>query len=728
MSTNPRNHKRIHRHVSIVIVGLILTACSSRLVNLPSSDIPITATFPSITETATPRTEQTAIAPQPSPLFNLPDNLEKISTDNIHKITELANVFPYFPPYFQFSEDGSHVAIGDMQKVEIRDTATGKIVSSIPAALPECDFGFGRYFRMNANGTFIALVSGQSIEVWQVGGGKVYEAPLFTGYSSNAPTCGADIPEMALSPDGRLLAESGILYSESSVKRFFRVIDIMKDSVLYEWNGNKDALHGALYTYYGLGFSDDGKLLQTFDAARFILSEGNLNQAFRFWSVGDWQEVEGDSAAVEQSFTSGQLLFPLSNSGVIEIRNKISNEVLYTISLDGCQWDSPCETRFSPDGSHAAVLSHAGEKIQYRNDSLHLAISIWDLTNGQEISNETGLFRNLEGVVIKSDGSVINASKMISGVEGQEAWWTFKQYFEGLQADSVGNIVFVPLEANSPESGDCQFCAICSVNTSKGEISCSRGLNNLGGEEIFAKKEGGQFFLVKQNAAGESIIGELALPKKIDLARTRIRLLGYSSQQQMLFYCVDESFRQAGCFIYDTDKKKALSEIADISFLRLSPDGSKAAFINRSVNALFTYDLSLKALARKSAFQSRAFPVNPVFSSDSKNLFYVIQSLNTADDLSVESLDTATGKITGRVSLKKSGLTLPTVFSIAHDNSYWAFAEKGGKIAVLSSEKGLLLYRWQAQTDEIIGLAISADQKWILTMGENNILKFMGVE
>ena len=109
---------------------------------------------------------------QPQPLFKLPANLEKISSENIQKITELTSIFPAIPPLYQFSDDGSRVAIGGMQKVEIRDVSSGKIISSIPAALPACDFGFDRYFRLSKDGAFIALVNGESLQVWQVEGGK----------------------------------------------------------------------------------------------------------------------------------------------------------------------------------------------------------------------------------------------------------------------------------------------------------------------------------------------------------------------------------------------------------------------------------------------------------------------------------------------------------------------------------------------------------------------------
>ncbi|MDP2966009.1 MAG: hypothetical protein Q8N39_08260 [Pelolinea sp.] len=723
MSADSNISNKICRIITAFIFFIFIAACSPIITDLPDTDVETSRTPANISETKAPDAEQTAQLVS-RPLFSLPNSLINISLDNLQDISELASVFPYFPPYYQFSNDELRVAIGDMQKIEIWDVAAEKIISSIPASLPDCDFGFDRYFRLNADGAYIALVNSQTIQVWQVGGGLIYENPLFSGFASNAHTCGADLPELALSPDGKLLAVSGMDYSRTSVKRYFRVIDILSNKVLYEWDGKNGALHGNLYTFYGLGFSDDGKLLQTFDPARFIRSKEDVYMAFRFWSVGDWQEVESNLQLVSASFQPGQLLFPWSDSGVIEIRSKVTAELSAKINVEGCIWDSPCETRFSPDGKRAVVLNHAGEKFQFKNDTLHPSIFIWDLTKNQEIRNESGLFRDLEGVLAQDDGKLLGADRD----KGSPGWWTFKDHFAGLQVTGDGKITFMPLAANSNGSQDCQFCATCSVDSEMGEITCSKGLIDSEGERIYLNEEGGQFVLARQSGNKENIIGEIALPKLADPSKTRVRLLGYSMMLQTLFYCVDENLRQAGCFIYDPYLKKVVAAPEDISYLRLSPDGLKAAFIDRTVNALFFYDLSTKILTRKYPYQARAFPVNPVFSTDGTTLFYVIKNLNNANGLSVEALDIQTAKSSGRVSLKKAGITSPTVFSVSTDGTFWTIAGRSGEVSMLSPENGMMLHRWQAHTDEIIGMAVASDQKWLLTMGENGIFKFWGVE
>ncbi len=94
----------------------------------------------------------------------------------------------------------------------------------------------------------------------------------------------------------------------------------------------------------------------------------------------------------------------------------------------------------------------------------------------------------------------------------------------------------------------------------------------------------------------------------------------------------------------------------------------------------------------------------------------------------MEKLDAQSWKSYGRVSLRKAGITTPTAFSISENGLLWAFAEKSGEMSLLSPEKGALLNRWQAHTDEIIGMALAPDQQWLLSMGENGILKFWGIK
>ncbi len=269
--------------------------------------------------------------------------------------------------------------------------------------------------------------------------------------------------------------------------------------------------------------------------------------------------------------------------------------------------------RISPDGEQALILNPAGESANYKNTRLHNSLIVWDMLENKEISLEPGIFRDLEGVQMQGDGSLLRADQQANGDKQQTEWWTFRDHFSGLQVKSDAQATFTPLAANFKDSPDCQFCATCTVDSGEGEINCSNGISDSENARLFINSVGGKFILSRQNDTGVTSLGEIALPELDDPARVRVRLLGYSMPQQTLFYCVDENYRQAGCFIFDPYTKEIIEAPGDISYLRFSPDGLKAAFIDRAVNALFLYDFSAKTLLRKSPFKARSYPVNRCF-------------------------------------------------------------------------------------------------------------------
>ena len=713
----------------LLLAAALFSACLPEGNGLPGGADPAGESEAAVAE-FTPEASATS-APAPSRAFSLPQNLAPITPENAQALQELASVYPYFPPYYHISDDGTRTAAGDMQRVEIPEAATGALVSTIPAVLPDCDFGFDRYFRLNADGSFIALMNGQNVEVWQAGGGLIYTSPISSELTSNAPACGADLPELALSPDGRLLAISGIAYGRTTSGRYFHVVDVSANEIIYEWDGTKDSPHGNLYTYYGLGFSDDGQMLQTFDPTRFIRSEGEVQRAFRFWSVDNWQEVDSMDEAITQHFEPGQLLFPLAEDGLVEVRSRVNGVTTGRIPMVGCQWDAPCETRFSANGDWALILERTGGQFIYKNDILNSAFTVWDLAKNKAAERGSGVLRDLESVLMKADGSLIRADQagvMDSADTESNGWWTFRDHFSGLQAGRDGRINFTPLAAADGSSGQCQFCSTCTIDANAGAISCSRGIADLEGGIITLKTEGGQITAIRNDDSGATSLGALDLPEMAEPAVVRVRILGYSQTQQTLFYCADEDQRLAGCFIFDTSLNETLETPEDISFLRFSNDGLTATYFDRTDNVLFLYDLPSKKLTRKSPYQSRSTPVNAVFSKNGSNFQYVIQYINNTNDLSVETLDAETWKSYGRTSLRKAGVVSPTAFLESEDGRLWVFAGRGGEVWLLSSDKGVLLHRFQAHLDDIIGMAFAPDGTWLLTIGENGILRFWGIE
>jgi hypothetical protein len=404
--------------------------------------------------------------------------------------------------------------------------------------------------------------------------------------------------------------------------------------------------------------------------------------------------------------------------------------------MEGCQWDAPCETRFSANGGWAVVLERTGGQFLYKNDVLKSAFTVWDLAEDKAAARGSGALRDLENVMVNADGSVTRADQAGSTDTSDtpdttdsetSSWWTFRDHFSGLQTSGDGRIFFTPLAADDSSSEQCQFCSTCTINTEEGVISCASGITDQEGGIIKLKTENGQITAMHHDNNGETNLGILEMSEMPDPDAARVRILGYSPQQQTLFYCADEDLRQAGCFIYDTSLNETLETPEDISFLRFSGNGLTASFFNRTDNALFLYDLSSQKLTRKSPYQSRSAPVNAVFSKNDTIFQYVIQYQNNASDLSVETLDTETWKSFGRTSLKKAEVVSPTAFLESEDGRLWVFAGKSGEVWLLSPDKGVLLHRFQAHQDDIISMAFSDDGTWLLTMGENGILKFWGI-
>jgi hypothetical protein len=267
---------------AILIIGISLTGCGTASVEAasttpaapsPAADIPTAAPVP----TETPQTVDL-----------LPEKLEKISTANAKEIIGLSALAPAFPNYYQISPDGRVGARVDLSGVDMIDIANGEVIMHISADMPDCEYGSDRYVVFNQNGGFVALVTRDALQVWQVGGGQIFTEPYSLEYRTDAATCGADIPQLALSPDGTLLAISGMDYTPTTTQQYFRVVDVLKNKTVYEWDGKEDTLHGDLYPYQGLGFSDDGKVIQTFDPTHYFVSSGKEYESFCFgrWGIG----------------------------------------------------------------------------------------------------------------------------------------------------------------------------------------------------------------------------------------------------------------------------------------------------------------------------------------------------------------------------------------------------------------------------------------------------------
>ncbi|MCJ7624514.1 MAG: hypothetical protein MUO76_13500, partial [Anaerolineaceae bacterium] len=353
-----------------------------------------------------------------------------ISIKNGEKLGLQKRIYPFFPEFTQISSNGERAAIGDLSGIRILDLSTRDVLTQIDATVQSCHFGFRKSFQFNKDGTFLAIALKEKIQVWQVGGGRIYEAHYNNNHILDPLACGADIPQFALSPDGKFLAESGMQISADGIRSYFTVTDIFKNIIVYKWEGTDELPHGQLYTYPGLGFSANGSILQTFDSTRFGVG-GNENQhAFRFWSTSNWQEIDPNSIEITNGFSKGDLLFGRSAIDSVIVFDKITGIELNTVEAAGCEFENPCHVKFSSDGSKAAVLA-GGQKKPYMRESINTMVSVYEISNGNKLSDYPISSRNLDGIIINNDGEIIQYEKNSSTSRPQ--WWTQMGYFSGFR-------------------------------------------------------------------------------------------------------------------------------------------------------------------------------------------------------------------------------------------------------------------------------------------------------
>jgi len=493
----------------------------------------------------------------------------EISPDNLKEIQEIARVSPFYVPYFEISSDGAIIAVGTEQTIFIVDGFSGETISEIPVKPPECNYGMGRYFRLNENGTFLGIVNEKSIEVWQVGGGKIHETEFSWKADGSQTSCGGYIPEISISPDGNLLAVSGKEYINDSPKQTFRVIDIPRNEVIYDWDGKDESLHGNLYTFHGLGFSADGKFIQTFDPKRFTRSQNNTHLAFRFWMVGAWRESFNRDFRIRESYPIGNLYYSLSSEKGLEIRTRLEGGVISRFAMNECSFEYPCETKFSPDGNRLAVLKQRDNQLLYRNQIFFRDVEIWDIGQENRIQLVNSLFRNLDGIHPDFPERISRFEKWLQDGENNSFWWISDISFEGLKKSADGKIYFVPRRSELENNGGCDFCTICQWDYPNMSFICKEGLLGFGGENLKIDTADG-FPVIMIHDEKLRIVGELPFIIVNNSNRTNFYLLGFSEKYQIGFFCTDKNFREKRCMIYDFIDREPLYEMDDISYLRAS--------------------------------------------------------------------------------------------------------------------------------------------------------------
>lgn len=725
---------KLHRFLSwFLLTGLSISACvtgqqnggvaTQRVEYQPTiTEMPTAANVtPSPEDNAGSITEETPETPEAA--VTLPTGLQVINEQNADRIQELAVILPYFPDYYLISDDGRVGAIGGLDGIDILDMDSGSLLSHIPVQLRDCAYGMDRYFRFNQDATFAALAAEGLIQVWQVGGGVIYEASYDYQSDSEIGICGAETPQLALSPDGRFLAVSGV----ESYRQYFKVLDVLENRVVYAWDSKSDdLLHGNLYNYDGLGFSNDGAILQTFDPTRFFALSGSAHEAFRFWSVDDWQELDRNSAEVRNGFSEADLLFALQNDDAILIEDRITGQIRNQLAGTNCSLDYPCGVKLSPNGGMAVILDYRTDPIQYHSDVLATSLEIWDVKEQAVVNQAEVLLRDLDGVLVSDDGTYRFVSENMIEMPLANSWWTSGYNFSGLTLAQDERVLFSPVRITSSIDNSSYYGGICGLDLDDLSVTCEEKFYSVEGNAYALAAQDGLIVLKPVGDAGPSNAVELALPADFD-EDWSVRFLGYSEEYETMFFCLDENRRSQNCLVYNAADEKTLADVEDIYSLRFSPDGSFAVYIDREEKALFLVDLESAKVKKIGAYQSRAWLVNPSFASEGSELVYMIQNLSDENLLSLEWVDADGGDILRRVNLDVMEDVEPDVLSWQSGSGLIALGGDNGWIYILEQNKGKVLYSWQAHADSVIGMTFAAKGKLLVSLGTDGRIRIWGI-
>jgi len=714
----------IERSLFLVTTLAVFASCSSLFINSKMQDGFQTIAEPvfapvSLSETTQPSIKNFTLDKNLPLAFDLPDGLLDISSKNAHSIENVGTILPEFPDYLDISSDGSVGARADLTGIEVLDLDTGKILSQIPVELPNCDYGTQRYFQLNHDGTFLAVATENEIQVWQVGGGLVHTSAYSKQYP-NSSACGGEIPQLALSQDGRLLAVKSVAVGRTSAQEYFRIIDVLNNEVLYDWDGSPDALHGDLVGFPALGFSADGKILQTFDASRFFPDSGIAHESFRFWELVEYKELDRHSPQVKTAFLLGETLFALQGDESLKIISRISGAVQANINDSGCSMNFPCALHYSPQGLFALALDFSSNPLTFRGDLIGTRIAVWDLNTNSKIVDQDVLLRNLDGVHVTDEGllSIVPAD-LTTG----STWWAPANNFAGMINTPNVGITFSPYNVGALNDSECYHCGTCFL--SGRAFNCQSVFFDQSGQALELQLHDGhwQFYLDSADPGSSHL--PIELPASL-ITNSQVRFLGLVENSPVLFYCLDQETRQQSCLIINTENGSVLEEHEDIYSLRFSSDGSQAAFIDRGQKALFLLDLQTQKQRCVTAYQARAADVNPIFLSDTLDLVYLVQNQNNKNIFSLDWVNAADGKVKRRIALTGVSFLQPSVLAVV-GNDLIAIGEKNGQIHLFDL-RGEWIHSWQAHSYSMVGLIYDAHEKTIISMDENGIIRFWGVQ
>ena len=582
------------------------------------------------------------------------ENFVVMDADNVSELKVGNQFFPFYPPVGAVSGNQAVIAVGDLAGVRIHDANTQELIMEIETELPDCQFGWDTYLALDHSGNFVAITTNSGIEVWQVGGGLIYQSPYQHGKSLDRLTCGADIPQIALSPQGLLLAESGLGADGDEYGDYFRVIDILKNEVVYAWDGSADQPHGQLQTYQRLGFSADGKILQTFDPALYQLPLENTSQAFRFWSTSNWTAVDRSSDSIMASVDPGALIHAVSFENTLQLYDKTSGRMMMEIERDGCSREFPCEVFFSSDGRMFAVLERSDSLI-YKREPLITGVSIYSIQDGKQISTSSVLLRQKNAILLENDGGLVFAQ---STDEALPTWWTNTAYLNGFFRFDENHIGFTPQVFDV--FGDMSaYSGTCLINTSDDTLSCQPGITPNPGEVITIEEIENGFVLIENNEK----IAQMKYPPGLATDSWQVRNKAYHSEKGVGYFCLDRNQREETCVIMNFLENNILAERIDLFGFISSPENNLAAFINRSTKELVIFQEATGRMTRMQSYQAVAFSLKPALLPDSTHAIYIVESV-AEKDLFIEEISLLNGKVIKRYTFDGLSAITPTAIAV----------------------------------------------------------------
>jgi WD40 repeat protein len=648
-------------------------------------------------------------------------NLEKqqvISAENVEKLTLLKNIYPFFPPVIQLSSDGNTVAVGTLAGVKVIDLISYEILLEIFSPVLTCNFGFRKTFRLNQDGSYLVIALEDKIEVWKVGEGLIYESTYKNSFVLDPLTCGGDIPQLALSPDGKFLVESGVYYSSNEMESYFRITDLEAKTIHYEWEGSDDTLHGQFYAFPGMGFSSDGTVLQTFDPTRYSSVGEKYNYPFRFWSTSDWQELLPNSKIVNNAFFKGEFLFTRSDNNSVHIFDKRTGEELRSISIAGCIKENPCDVAFSLDGTKM-VYRHINYGQSFKRISTSAMASTYDILSEEKLLDYPIQSRNSEEFYISNDGKLLYFDGLPSD---NSDWWTQTEYFSGFRVIDDLSIAFTPQVVIKDKQQQEPYSISCQIHLDSHTVDCSNSLKFENGFSVGLERKDEGISVIDTSDTIHESIADIRYPQGGENEYWQFRLSMFSGETETGFFCVDRNFRKDSCFIIDLVKNEILYDLIDITGVQYSTANQTAIFINQDEKALYLFFDGNNSLKRMKSYQALALPIKPAYLSDGIEFIYFVQSLENKNNVYIEKIDSEKRKVIKRYDIEELKNKEIRAIAVSPMEDIWAVADQSGSIFFVDPERQVVFFSFQALKEEVVDMILSPDGKSVITIGKSGVI------